>query len=484
MILEIVLIGVVIGAVLALVILRPEWAVMGLGVLLFVQSALIRLDPLPAEVRQGISRGDEVVLLALVLRTAVVLAIRRRFELPPAVWPLIIFGVIGVVSGLANDVQPVAAALGVYLSVKAGLWLFVAYHLRVDQRTLVRYCYVIGGLFIGAVLVAVVQFAGVVMPWEPHVRPVGEVAATSIFNQHTVFGSALAVAVGLAVAAFRLPGERLGAAVLAGTAGLGIILSSVRRLLISLPVAAVATYLALPGDERSRLREAARALRRPMALAGLAVAAVVLAVVIGPRMVRLATSAWDQYVVDLASRDRYVLYEGAVELLGRSPLLGRGPGTYGSYVTIIFDSPAYNEVGVHLRDGLKMGAPYASLAGEYGLYGVLAFAAFVVLLGRALLPLARGTPGTLSTALAVAGIFMLVDMSIESVVHVSFSNSFVSFFVFVGIGSALRLGATGSPSPPEPWRPELIGGHWRRNAVIGSLLFMAVTVATVMLVAR
>jgi hypothetical protein len=459
---------------LAAVVLRPELAVMGLGVFLFVQSALIRLDVIPHEVRDLISRTDEVVLLMLVLRMAVFDLMRRRVSILLPLWMLAAFSVFGAASAIANGVSPMPAALGLYLTLKAGMWTYVGYHLRVDQRTVVLYAHVLGGLFIGAVVVAALQFVGVSLPWAPHTRPLsGEIAATSIFNQHTVFGSALTVAAGLGVLALRLPGERRAGLALLAVSAVGIFLSSVRRVFVSLPAAAAVVVTLLPAEERRALGRQVVRLRRPAVMALVAVGLLAFAVLIGPRLARLAVSAWDQYVVDLASRDRFQLYEGAVRLLSDSPLLGRGPGTYGSYPTVVFGSPAYAEVGVILRDGLKMGAPYASLAGEYGLYGLIAFGAFVILLLRELLPIARGYAGSVVGALAVAGIFMLVDMSIESFVHVTYANSFIAFFVFSGIGAAISMHRAGEGG--EPWDHRLVGTAPRvlaTGAAVGLIMLL------------
>jgi hypothetical protein len=474
--------GILIGTV-ALVLWKPQAAVMALGVLLFVQSAIIRLDALPVDFRQAVRRTDEVVLLVLALRSAGAMLLARRFTVPAAVWPLVALAAVGVLSAFVNAVPPVTAAVALFISLKAGLWLYVGRNLRFDERWLVRYGYLIGGLFLGAIVIAAFQFAGVTMPWEPHLRHSGELAATSIWNQHTVFGSALVVATGMVVVALRLPGERLGAALLGLATAVGVVLSSVRRLLLSLPISGIATLWALSPEERRAMRAHAVAyLRRPIVLVGVLVTLVALAVVVGPRMVHMAVDTWNQYVIGLGSRDRFKLYEGALKLFFESPLWGRGPGTYGSYASVLFGSPAYDEVGVHLRNSLKMGAPYAGLLAEYGLLGVIGFAGFVLLLIRAALPAARRLPGTVPGALAAGGIFTVVDMTIESVVHVSFSSSFVGFFVFIGIGAALSLSAGKDRS--QLWDPRLVSARWRIGSALAGLAFMGLLVIGTALLTR
>ena len=128
-----------------------------------------------------------------------------------------------------------------------------------------RYAFLIGSLFVGVVAIALLQVVGLPLPWAPYTRA-GEIAATSIWNFHTAFGGAMSVAVGLSVVAFRLPGERIGAAVLAVCGIAGVILSTARRLLASLAVAAVAVLVALPAEARSGIRSQLSVLRRPVAL--------------------------------------------------------------------------------------------------------------------------------------------------------------------------------------------------------------------------
>jgi len=466
------------GIVVVLAAVRPEATVLILGIYLFVQSAVVRVEAVPPDVREFLARLDEVVLLVLAARTAVALAVRRRLRLSPPLWAIAAFAVIGLLSFLLNRVDPAMAGVGQYLAIKPALWLFVAMHLRYNVRSFIRYGVLIGSLFVAAVFLAVIQFAGVTLPWDAHVRRSGELAATSVWNQHTVFGSAMAVMAGLAVVAARLPGWRVYAIALGVMAGVGIFLSTVRRLLAAVPLGAAAAFAAQPDDRRRAVKESLSGLRRTRYLLLIAAVAVALAVVTGPRMVRIVGDTWDEYVVHAADRDRYVLYGGSLELLGDSPLVGRGPGTYGSYASVLFESPVYAELGIHLRDGLKMGAPYASLFGEFGILGGLAFLAFIALTMRQLLPIVRARGSPLPAALASGGIFMLVDMTIESIVHVTFADSFVSFFAFGGMGAAIGI----ARSEEVPARAEEIAPPRRGEAITALGASIALFLGTTVLV--
>jgi hypothetical protein len=340
-------------AVIVLVALRPGLAVMALGVFLFIQSGVIRAESMPDAVRQVVARIDELTLLVLLIRTVIVGMRRHNLVLPAPLVATAALAVVGAVSMALHGVSPVAAGTGLYLASKAGLWMFVAANLRYDERTVIRYLLLIGSLFVMAAAIAMLQFAGVTLPWEPYIRRSGELAAPSIWSQHTIFGSSIAVGIGLAVVAFRLPGARLHGYILLAASGIGIFLSSVRRLLISLPVGAVATLAALPKARASTLAF----LRRREVQAGLALLLIAVAVVVGPRLVRIAADTWDEYVVHAADRDRYVLYRNAWTLAMQSLPFGRGPGTFGSFASVLFHSPVYAELGISLPDSLKMGAP-------------------------------------------------------------------------------------------------------------------------------
>jgi hypothetical protein len=467
--------GLLVAAIVGLAWWRPAVAVTVLGVFLFVQAAIVRVDVLPDQLTTALARADEIFLAALVLRTAVVWLLRRTPPLPGALWALAAFGVIGVVSALVNGVSPLAAALGLFLAAKAGLWLFVGLSLTVDVRVLARYGYLIGALFVGVVVIAALQMIGVPLPWQPYTRA-GVTAATSIWNFHTAFGGALSVGVGLSVVALRLPSERIGGAVLGVSSLIGVILSTARRLLVSLVVGAGSALLALPTDERRYLRSAFGLLRRPAVLAAVLVVLVVSAVAVGPRLVNLASLTWERYVVDLADRDRYQLYAGAFQLIQESPLVGRGPATYGSFASVVVDSPAYEEVGYERpRASMVVGGQIASVIAEYGILGIIAFAGFVVLLIRALWPVSRGSSGTVRAALATGGIFMVTNMVVESAVNPVFSNSFITFFTFVGIGIAISLQRRYEADPASgAWEPDRFGDRWRTMSIAGAALLLVI----------
>ena len=479
---ESIIAGTAVAAAVGLAFWRPAIAVMGLGVFLFVQSALVRIDPLPNQLTSAISRADEIVLAALLVRMAYQWVRAGTPTLPKPLWALIVFAVIGVASALLNGVGPLETGLGIYLAVKSGLWLFVGLNLSVNVKVLARYGHLIGALFLGVVGVAVLQVIGVPLPWQPSSRA-GVIAATSIWNFHTAFGGALSVAVGLSVAVFRLPGERVSATVLAACAVAGVLLSTARRLLASLSVAAVATIFALPNSGRAHIRTLMGSARRPAILALLIATVALAAVAVGPRMVNLATLTWDRYVVNLTNRDRFLLYEGAFRLVKQSPLLGRGPATYGSFASVVVDSPAYEEVGYRRpRASMVVGGQFASVLAEYGILGFAAFAGFVILLIRSLLPISRGSSGTIRAALATGGIFMVTNMVIESTVNPVFSNSFITFFTFVGIGVALKMHASPQrDDETDAWTPDLLGRRWRAGSLAAALLLLTVLGVTIAL---
>jgi O-antigen ligase len=471
---ELVLASAVVVTMVGLALWRPGIAVMALGIYLFVQSALVRLPSVPEQVATVLARADEIVLAALLVRTTAYWLITRDRPLPKPLWALVAFAAIGIVSGFVNGVSPLSIGLGIFLAVKAGLWLYVGAFLTVDLRVAARYGYLVGTLFVGVVVVAVLQVVGVPLPWAPFTRA-GEIAATSIWNFHSAFGGAMSVAVGLSVVASRLPGEGVSAAVLAVAGVAGVILSTARRLLASVVVGAVAVLVALPAEARARMRSQLSILRRPAVLLVLVAGLVLGAVVVGPRLVNLAELTWQRYVVDLPQRDRYQLYEGAFQLVQDSPLVGRGPATFGSYASVVVGSPAYAEVGYERpRQSMVVGGQVASVVAEYGILGFAAFVAFIVLVFSALVPIARGSWGTVRAALATGGIFMVANMVVESAVNPVFSNSFVTFFTFVGIGVAMTLDAsTRHDEDGDSWNPADLSRRWRAGSLAATALLLA-----------
>jgi O-antigen ligase len=328
---------------------------------------------------------------------------------------------------------------------------------------------------VGVVVIAALQMVGVPLPWQPYTRA-DVTAATSIWNFHTAFGGALSVGVGLSVVALRLPSERIGGAVLGISSLVGVILSTARRLLVSVVVGAGSALLALPAEERRHLRSVVSLVRRPAVLVALLVVLAVGAITVGPRLVNLASLTWERYVVDLSNRDRYQLYAGAFQLVQESPLVGRGPATYGSFASVVVESPAYDEVGYRRpRASMVVGGQMASVIAEYGILGFTAFAAFVILLVGALVPVSRGPSGTVRAALATGGIFMVMNMVVESTVNPVFSNSFITFFTFVGIGIAISLQRRYEEDPTSgSWDPDRFGDRWRTMSVAAAALLLVI----------
>ncbi|HET9345134.1 MAG TPA: hypothetical protein VFO05_05475 [Candidatus Limnocylindrales bacterium] len=427
--------------------MTAETVALALGPWLFLQAALIRLPEIRGSLRAVISASDEIILVMLV-GWVVLRAVRRPAPLivPRALIPIVGFVIVGGISAVLNAVAPAQALSGMLLGTKAAAWFFVFANLVIDVERLVRYYTFIGVLFFITAAIGLAQWLGLDVPWVTHTRRTGEVAATSIWNQHTVFGSAMAIGVGLAVAAISLPRtRRQGFALLVATS-IGVVISTVRRLHVALPVSALIVIVAL-GQWRGALDRSRAVVRRVVADRRWLLAAlggiVLAAALIIPYGVRMGASLWDEYVVDAADRDRYELYGGAATLLARSPLVGRGPGTYGSWASIVFDSPAYAEAGVSLPDRLKTGAPYASLAAEFGLAGTLLFFAFIVMSFRTMIAIARSVPETVRGALATGVAFLIVDFAIESVVHIAFVDSFAAYFAFGTAGLVL------ASAPPE-----------------------------------
>ena len=468
-----VFIGIIaLAIIVAAAILTPERTVMAVGLFLFVQSAIIRVDAVPDLIRSSLSRLDEVILLALTIRYVAAQIAHRNLRLPVPLWALAGLAAVGIASTIANGVPLVQAAVGLFLALKAGLWLFVGSQIRVDRKVLMRYLTALAVLFLAAVGLALLQVAGLTLPWEPHLRRSGELAATSIWNQHTVFGSAMAVLAGLSVAFLRLANWRRFGLVLAAATGTGIVLSTVRRLLISIPLAAAVVLKASESGASTALRKSARALLGPKRLlVPLAALAVVIIVAVGPRMTHVVADTWDEYVVHAATRDRYALYRGGFTLAIRSPVVGRGPGTYGSYASVLFNSPAYQEAQVREPDSLKLGAPYASLIAEFGIAGAIAFATFIVLMAIRLRPLLRSAD-LIVRSISGAALFMVIDMTIESLVHPTFSDSFVAFFAMSAVGISLKplSAASGAGHPTDDGGP--IEGpdlRWLGISIVGSV---------------
>ncbi|MBI4577734.1 MAG: hypothetical protein HY722_15840 [Planctomycetes bacterium] len=426
------------GAAAALAALRwPAGFAVGCALYLPFEESIIKWLPGPAFL--AARYAPELMLYLLALRAAALrLAARLPWVRSPLDVPVLAFVAVALASMAANGTPPVTAALGLrvllrYASVVVillqggvtdrhrlalvqGLVLAVAFQggLALAQRAL-------GPDFLALFQPARVAVGGVVF-LEP-VSPAGESASLGTLANFNLLGDFAAIATLVALAACWAGVLGRGACALALAGGLTAITCSASRqaLVALLAGGAVLAWLTL----------------RPRALATLALAlglAVVLVWDLAPDIRQeWRDLAWQQhtpeYALDLRAKlaamlmpeslraepdgnfRLYLIRVVGQELLEQAPVLGLGPGRFGSVLSVARSDPIYRELGIdHLattRTNFVGDVQWVTVLGQVGLAGLASLAACLVLPLRAALRLlgeGEASPPRRAAALALVAL--------------------------------------------------------------------------------
>jgi O-antigen ligase len=151
---------------------------------------------------------------------------------------------------------------------------------------------------------------------------------------------------------------------------------------------------------------------------------------------------------------RIALYAASIAIAREHFPLGVGLGRYGSHISRVFYSPAYEEYGLSQVVGLRQRKPIAvtdtfwpMLLGETGALGLLAYGAFVGAIVGGAWRRGHAAPSPSERALHLAVLMILVLALVESTVAPTFIAPPVAYFVFVAAGAsvAVRAATLGDP---------------------------------------
>lgn len=387
---------------------------------------------------------------------------------------LAVFILAGLASSLLAAVPPYVYAAALILVVKAVAAFYVACWTRLRVEDVEA-----GGLVILGIA-AITLVLGLVEVLDPAAfrnalgLPLSEgqrgaiPVASSLFLQPGLFGWFTAFA-SLILYAYFIVFRRWWMLVAALALSVGTIISGRRRPLIGIVLAfltAVAWQVRHLPSRRAALRAGVPLILSAVLIVGFSL----------PFFGGFYASTIDSYVPegeivgDLALGDhqltreqsrriqpRIALYAASIAIAREHFPLGVGFGRFGSHISRVFYSPAYEEYGVSQVVGLRQRRPNAvtdtfwpMLLGEAGLVGMLAYGAFVgaVVVGAWRRGHAATTPN--ERALHLAVLMVLVLALVESTVAPTFIAPPVAYFVFVAAGAsvAVRVAASAADSTP------------------------------------
>jgi hypothetical protein len=243
----------------------------------------------------------------------------------------------------------------------------------------------------------------------------------SIFAHHGVFGSLMAFGIGLSIG-LKLSTKKNYWTISTIIFAIGLILSSVRRSLIGLSFGLILLSFF------SRKFEIEKKY-----IYGFLGGLIFLAILFGGRFAKITEATKLEYGANIAPR--YWLYYGAIRIAMNKPILGEGPGKYGSFISVITKSEIYEKYGINIEDDFKMDAYWANILGEYGILGIIIMLALLISLFRILIEnCQQENKNKFIKGLYIGYIIIFVDFALESLLAPVYSSSITAFLLFAGIG--------------------------------------------------
>jgi hypothetical protein len=428
-----VLLGLAGAIVLVVVAHRPTTAVLVAWVIFVLQQPLgAYAGGVSSHAGVVVGRLDDVAIIllgaALIVRRLSRRPVLRGYGMLPAV-VLASLAATGVVSAALAGTVGHWTLVGAWLSLKIWIIILVVGVIPWEPGAIER---VNKWILITAVVVAAFAVLDYLSPATLQTllhtppEPVDPLEPSRAHYVQSVFASAsrysnfmtVAFTVALTRYMFRRKQSYLALSLGLGLAGLASL--RLRGLLAGLAVAGVLIWL-----------PKARRLARSVQVVGTILVCIA---IVGPAAFEAQLT---RFTADSGSTARGQLYGQAVSLASSNFPFGVGYGRYGSYASILYYSPIYDQTGMSAEWGFSRQNPnfltdttWAGYIGETGALGTLIVGVGLLLVGRRMVTVARRSPSprareaaTLALALLVAAITMSVGSAalLDSVVLVAFA---------------------------------------------------------------
>ena len=116
---------------------------------------------------------------------------------------------------------------------------------------------------------------------------------------------------------------------------------------------------------------------------------------------------------------------------------------YGSWMSVLYESPVYAQLGISTLVPLQYrnGAPYAGVLGEGGILGFGLYLTIFVILVKKLVSSALHPRSQIHRLMANVSLMLVLGGMLESIVHPYFTGSIATYlcFMMVGLTEAIRL---------------------------------------------
>ena len=249
----------------------------------------------------------------------------------------------------------------------------------------------------------------------------GVKVARSIFMHHGVFGSLMAAGFALSLG-LKLGTKKNKWLYIAFIMAFGLLVSTIRRSIIGIILGVLFIMLFY------------RKFKIPKKYVYSFIVVIILTFIIfHGRFSNIISGTEEEYGISV--HPRYFLYYGAYEIAKNKPLLGEGPGTYGSYVSIVTKSKIYEKYKIPVEDKFKTDTFWAMILGEYGILGTIAFSLLLFTIFRNLLIFfPKNDNNPFLKGLYIGYIILFINYLVESSATAIYSRSLYAFILFGGIG--------------------------------------------------
>lgn len=348
----------------------------------------------------------------------------------------IVFAFIGLLSTFFNHNSVLWSSVSIFLALKGFFIYWISKNLSIDEYKVILFFKSIIYILVLAAIIGILQYLGVPIFTLSSDERLGVRVAQSIFAHHGAFGTLMAAGIALSV------GLKLGTKnnkwlYLTYILVFGLLASTVRRSIIGITLGILFVMLFY------------RRFRIPKKYIYYFLGIITFTFVLFyGRFSNMITGTQEEY--KNVSKPRYFLYYGAFEIIKNKPLLGEGPGTYGSYVSIVIKSKVYQKYKIVVEDRYKMDTFWAMILGEYGILGTIIFCSLLLILFRGLLiAFPKNDTKPFLKGLHIGYIILFVDYFVESFFSPIYAKSLYSFIIFAGIGllTGLKNQTLGKESP-------------------------------------
>lgn len=412
-----------------------------MSIFLHLQAAIVYnlvISGYPDAIVNFINRIDEVIWVALI---ALILLIRYEKDK----WLidktyidsyLIVFVLLYIFSLLYKELSIFWGSVAIILSLKGIFIFWIAQNFPLKKDEIILFFKTNIYIFVFVLFVGFLQVLLGVSQVEisgrlgyQTVGRFGVNVAVSIYKHHSMFGTIMGIAFCMVTGIYVISQKREWG-ILSILFILGIIFSTVRRTLIGIVISFLILFLLL-----NYLKIPKKNFRK------IWIGMFIFGMFFAGRFGKVAQATSVEYSNPLQAR--YQLYFGAYNILKNHPFFGEGPGTFGSYVSVVTKSGIYKKYNVVIEDEWKMDAFWASIAGEYGIIGIVLYILMLLVMFKKLVERTKYAlddekRSYFEKGLYVGFIMIFINLFFESLTVPIYSQSMYCYLLFSSIGFLLR----------------------------------------------